>query len=119
MSNGPTEKHMRPQAGQLAMRLLEPRRFIQVVAGPRQVGKTTLVSQVTRESGLPTHYADADHPGLRSVHWIEQQWEAARLLAEQSGRKGLCWSSTRCRRCRTGPRWSSTCGTGTPDPASP
>ena len=88
MSNGPTEKHMRPQAGQLAMRLLEPRRFIQVVAGPRQVGKTTLVSQVTRESGLPTHYADADHPGLRSVHWIEQQWEAARLLAEQSGREG-------------------------------
>jgi predicted AAA+ superfamily ATPase len=26
-------------------RLLEPRRFLQVVAGPRQVGKTTLVGQ--------------------------------------------------------------------------
>jgi predicted AAA+ superfamily ATPase len=41
----------RPQGQQLARRLREPRRFIQVVAGPRQVGKTTLVRQVTEASG--------------------------------------------------------------------
>lgn len=80
--------HIRPQAERLASRLSEPRRFIQAVTGPRQAGKTTLVSQVAGESGLPVHYADADHPGLRSLYWIEQQWEAARLLAEQSGPEG-------------------------------
>ena len=88
MSSEAVGNHTRPQAEHLAARLSEPRRFIQVVAGPRQVGKTTLVSRVTRESGLPTQYADADHPGLRSVHWIEQQWEAARLLARQADREG-------------------------------
>ena len=41
----------RVQAGQLARRLGEPRRFIQVVAGPRQVGKTTLVGQVLARAG--------------------------------------------------------------------
>jgi hypothetical protein len=34
--------YSRPQGGVLARRLGERRRFIQVVAGPRQVGKTTL-----------------------------------------------------------------------------
>lgn len=88
MPNETAGPHIRPQAEQLASRLSEPRRFIQAVTGPRQVGKTTLVSHVAGESGLAVHYADADHPGLRSLHWIEQQWEAARLLAEQSGPEG-------------------------------
>jgi hypothetical protein len=35
----------RPQAAILKRRLSEPHRFMQVVAGPRQVGKTTLVRQ--------------------------------------------------------------------------
>lgn len=57
----------------------EPRRFIQVVAGPRQAGKTTLVQQVTDESGFPVRYASADEPTLRGEEWVGQQWEAARL----------------------------------------
>jgi predicted AAA+ superfamily ATPase len=63
----------------LAARLGEPRRFIQVVAGPRQVGKSTLVQQVTGSLGLPLRYASADEPTLRGADWIGQQWEAARL----------------------------------------
>jgi predicted AAA+ superfamily ATPase len=43
----------------LAERLAEPRRFLQVVAGPRQVGKSTLVQQVTGELGFPVRYASA------------------------------------------------------------
>lgn len=78
----------RPQGGQLARRLREPRRFIQVVAGPRQVGKTTLVRQVTEASGLVCHYASADEPTLRGRDWIEQQWEAARLAARDAPRRG-------------------------------
>ena len=43
--------YQRPQFQTLISRLAEPRRFIQVVAGPRQVGKTTLVQQVCEATG--------------------------------------------------------------------
>lgn len=78
----------RPQAETLARRLAEPRRFIQVVAGPRQVGKTTLVQQVTEASDLIVRFASADEPTLRGREWIEQQWEAGRLAARAAGRRG-------------------------------
>lgn len=67
----------------LARRLREPRRFIQVLAGPRQVGKTTLVQGVQEELEAPTHYASADDPGLKERAWLEQQWESGRLLARE------------------------------------
>lgn len=76
----------RPQAAVLAERLAEPRRFLQVVVGPRQVGKSTLVQQVTDQSGPPVRYASADEPTLRGTDWIGQQWEAARL--EATGKAG-------------------------------
>ena len=66
---------------QLLSRVREPRRFIQVLAGPRQVGKTTLARQVIEASGLSTHYASADEPTLRDQVWLEQQWDLARLKA--------------------------------------
>ena len=74
-------EYRRPQAAVLAERLAEPRRFLHVVAGPRQVGKSTLVQQVTGELSLPVRYASADEPTLRGADWISQQWEAARLEA--------------------------------------
>jgi predicted AAA+ superfamily ATPase len=55
---------------------------MQVVAGPRQVGKTTLVQQVIKTLPLPVRQASADEPGLRGTDWIAQQWEAARLAIE-------------------------------------
>lgn len=79
---------IRPQASELARRLKEPRRFIQVVSGARQVGKTTLALQVAERSKLPYHVASADEPTLRGAGWIESQWEEARLLADHSKRKG-------------------------------
>jgi len=80
--------YSRPQAGKLARRLAERRRFIQTVAGPRQAGKTTLVQQVIEGSGLAARYASADEPTLRGADWIGQQWEAARLAARDAGRRG-------------------------------
>ena len=74
----------RPQSAVLAARLAEPRRFIQVVAGPRQVGKSTLVQQVTDALTLPVRQASADEPTLRGADWIAQQWEAARLSIEDA-----------------------------------
>ena len=43
MASKNTEAYQRSQGAVLAARLQEPRRFMQVVAGPRQVGKSMLV----------------------------------------------------------------------------
>ena len=74
-----TTPFQRQAATTLAARLAEPRRFIQVVAGPRQVGKTTLVQQVTDALTVPVRSASADEPTLKGTDWIAQQWDAARL----------------------------------------
>src|SRR5512140_816138 len=76
-----SKTYARPQAAELARRLDEPRRFVQVVAGPRQVGKSTLVQQVVEASRMAVRYASADEPTLRGADWIGQQWEAARVEA--------------------------------------
>ena len=72
----------------LAARLREPRRFLQVLAGPRQAGKTTLARQAIDLLGVSAHYASADEPTLRGRLWIEQQWELGRLKAREAGRGG-------------------------------
>ena len=54
------QEYVRTQAAELRRRLEEPRRFIQVVAGPRQVGKTTLVTHVADTVGLRHVFASAD-----------------------------------------------------------
>jgi predicted AAA+ superfamily ATPase len=73
---------------ELLKRLKEKRRFLQVLAGPRQTGKTTLARQVMAASHIPSHYASADEPTLRGDRtWLEQQWDIARLLARE-GKSG-------------------------------
>lgn len=96
---------VRRQAEDLFLRLAEPRRFIQVVTGPRQVGKTTMVLQATGRSGLPTHYASADLPTVRSIRWVEQQWEAGRLLADQADQDGAVLVLDEVQKV---PEWSDT-----------
>ena len=69
-------------------RLREPRRFLQVVAGPRQVGKTTLVQQALAALAgerMAQHSVSADNPGLQGASWLAAQWETARALAAQAG----------------------------------
>ena len=80
-------KFTRSQAKELLHRLCEPRRFLQIVTGPRQVGKTTLVTQAVLKSGLPCHSASADGPTLRHIDWIEAQWNTARFLIKESNQK--------------------------------
>ena len=80
--------YSRPYGARLAKRLAEPRRFLQVVAGPRQAGKTTLVQQVVERSGAVARFASADEPPLRGRDWLEQQWEAARVAARGAGKRG-------------------------------
>lgn len=75
----------RPQAAELARRLDEPRRHLQVVTGARQVGKTTLVQQVTEDLRRPVRFVSADEPTMRDTAWLRQQWDAARLEAGPAG----------------------------------
>lgn len=81
--------YVRPIYRTLVARVKEERRFIQVLAGPRQSGKTTLARQAMDGVTVPTHYASADEPRLREPAWIEDQWEIARLrAADAQGRRG-------------------------------
>ena len=80
--------YIRPHHTEISRRLKESRRFIQVITGARQVGKTTLVRQVAKKSGIPFRYASADEPTLQGTAWVTQQWDAARLIAADTGRRG-------------------------------
>lgn len=88
MSMSSLPSYRRPLADAVSDRLREDRRFIQVLAGPRQTGKTTLVRQVLEELDLPSHYASADEPGLQDRAWLEAQWEVGRLRAREGGPGG-------------------------------
>ena len=76
--------YSRPIVATLTNRLLEQPRFIQVLIGARQVGKTTAANQAVEQLQSSYHYATADVPSLRSLEWIAQQWEVARNLASTS-----------------------------------
>jgi len=71
----------------LMSRLAESRRFIQVLSGPRQTGKTTLAQQAMANIKISSHYATADEPALKDRTWIEQQWEVARMKTKSGVRK--------------------------------
>lgn len=77
--------YIRPLALELRARLVEPRRFIHALMGPRQVGKTTLVQQVAEDLDMRVRYASADEPTLQGGTWIAQQWEAARASIGDGG----------------------------------
>lgn len=62
----------------IRQRLTELRRFMQVILGPRQVGKTTAIQQILADLSMPHHYAAADLPAPPPLEWIAKQWELAR-----------------------------------------
>lgn len=70
----------------LSQRFHEPRRFIQCLIGPRQVGKTTLARQLAQEFEAANVYASADLATLQDVTWLQRQWQTARDLAKESGK---------------------------------
>lgn len=80
--------YKRPLYQKIMERLADSRTFMQVLAGPRQVGKTTLAHQIREHLSFPSHYASADGYSLRDALWIEQQWEMGRHLVKQSPDKG-------------------------------
>ncbi len=69
----------------LKKRIGEPRRFIQVVMGPRQVGKTTMVSQLLKKVKIGHTFESADAVSNTNTAWLHQVWESARLEMKTSG----------------------------------
>ncbi len=65
-------------------RVREPRKFIQVLLGPRQVGKTTLALQLEKELNIPFYYISADTATLEDLSWITIQWELFRKKIEKN-----------------------------------
>ena len=77
----------RNQLQGLIKRMQEPRRFIQVIMGPRQVGKTTLVTQLAGKVKIDYLFISTDAVGVTNATWLEQQWEAARIKMIQGERE--------------------------------
>jgi len=69
----------RDQLQAFTNRILEPRKFIQVLMGPRQVGKTTMTAQMLKKIKIPYIFESADAVSAINSAWIEQKWETARL----------------------------------------
>ena len=60
--------------------LVHPSRLLQVVTGPRQVGKTTLATQLAERWAGATAFESADRPNTPDAEWLATQWRAARSL---------------------------------------
>ncbi len=95
----------RSHAGTLAARLSEPRRFVQVVAGARQVGKSTLVAQAVARLAAPSVFISADEPTIGDTAWLAAQWDRARIAAAQAGGSGAVLVLDEVQKI---PRWSET-----------
>jgi hypothetical protein len=61
-------------------RINEPRRFIQIVIGPRQTGKTTAVAQALAGYAFPFLSVEATK-NESGADWLRAQWYRARQLA--------------------------------------
>ena len=69
----------------ILQRFNEPRKRIAVVAGPRQVGKTTSVKQALAEYRGGFYYKLADGLGISPLDWLTAEWNAARVKAKAEG----------------------------------
>ena len=75
----------RIQLQQLEERIKERRKFLQVISGPRQVGKTTMVLQLIEQLPFGSEYITADDVPAVDRNWLRNIWdEARRKLAEST-----------------------------------
>lgn len=78
-------EYRRPHFQEVKSRLNEPRSKIQVIVGPRQVGKSTLISQVLEEYNQPFESHSADDIIGASATWLAGLWEAQRMKMAARG----------------------------------
>ena len=83
--------YQREQYKAIVDRLRQPRKFIQVIMGPRQVGKTTLIKQVIKEleDEIPYLMFSADNIPVTQNSWISDCWVTARAQLKLENSKDL------------------------------
>lgn len=59
--------------------MAEPRRRMQIVMGPRQVGKSTLAGQFTEGISVPFDFFAADGVNRFDSSWIPNKWQQVRM----------------------------------------
>ena len=69
---------------QLEQRLLDDSPRIQVLVGPRQVGKTTGIKQLLARYPYASHYANADDLLNTDRSWLLEHWQQAVSLGRQA-----------------------------------
>lgn len=74
----------RAEIKELIKRLKEARKFIQVIVGPRHIGKTTMVSQAMEQIDIPHLFFSADNI-FASDEWLAEKWQSARLMVQSQG----------------------------------
>ena len=79
-----TKVYERSFVAQLEQRLSVGQPLIQVLVGPRQVGKTTGVKQLLARYPYATHYANADDILTTDRTWLLEQWQKASLLGKKT-----------------------------------
>lgn len=79
----------RPLVAEIVTALTRRPQLLQVIVGPRQVGKTTAAAQVERRLGWPSVVASADAPLPHGPEWIETQWRLARARSGPRRRRVL------------------------------
>ena len=72
-------QYRRIQFAEVLERINEPRGKIQVIVGPRQVGKSTLMGQVLEVCTVPYDSYSADDVTGVSSDWLAQIWESQRM----------------------------------------
>lgn len=72
----------RPFVAQIEKHLSGSDPLIQVLVGPRQVGKTTGVKQLLARYTQNNHYANADDLLVTDRTWLLEQWQKALLLGD-------------------------------------
>ncbi len=78
-------EYRRQQLNVLKNRMAEPRRRMQIVMGPRQVGKSTLVGQFTEGTDVPFDFFAADAVSRYDTSWIPNRWQEARMKMDLRG----------------------------------
>ena len=92
-------KYTRPEEAKLKQRLSEPVRFINILAGPRQVGKTTIIRDLIPPESPHGYYISVDEeaevsissinntsstispPQKKDADWLRHYWREARNRA--------------------------------------
>jgi predicted AAA+ superfamily ATPase len=86
-------------------RISEDRKFIQVLVGPRQVGKTTLIKQLIQKTDIRCLFVTADDLYAADTTWLRREWGNVRLQMQQSDRKEILFIVDEVQKV---PNWSET-----------